>query len=270
MNGQKPSPEEVRFRFLALRPHVALNPIPTDEASSRAQEENEASYCLLLVDRILPLLLPPEDFQNPCLDVLVSEIFADMVIRNGLCGKASEPWLVWDGITKSLHVLRPQNQKPLSPSALQTNRLEQFGLLASVRKAEKEDERRQGAGRFNTIVHTFWSTAQAVVTIGLLLRAFITALTQASSIPARAKARSGRRRESMSTSGGDHAARLNDTNADDPLPQPIICMRIWTCLSQVVSLEQRMPWLSGALSLLQWLSICGPGKVCCLDSRLDR
>jgi hypothetical protein len=35
-------------------------------------------------------------------------------------------------------------------------------------------------------------------------------------------------------------------------------------------MDKRMPWLYGALSMLQWITITGPGRIACFDGKLDR
>merc|ERR1711974_222344 len=51
---------------------------------------------------------------------------------------------------------------------------------------------------------------------------------------------------------------------------PILGMALWTCVSKLAHLQERMPWLTGTLSLMQWLLLHGPGQVCCTNSRFDR
>ncbi|KAF2214944.1 hypothetical protein CERZMDRAFT_66179 [Cercospora zeae-maydis SCOH1-5] len=268
---------EVRHRYHALRPHPALSPVPVDAETTREQQqENEAAWCLLLVDRVLPLLLPPEDLQNPCLDVLVSEILAELIFHNGICGKACEPWLLWDGITKLLRAMRssdtahktPQNKGPHTNSSSQREALE---LLTAAPASNASHEQLRPRRRFEVITHTFWTVIQAVMTIWLLVRTFTLAMMQASSIPARPVRSSptsdgliGASDEPQPTPKEGQSARL------DGETRPIIGMHVWECTSKLLMLEQRTPWLSGMLSLLQWTGLHGPGQVCSTNSRLDR
>ncbi|EGP92260.1 uncharacterized protein MYCGRDRAFT_66382 [Zymoseptoria tritici IPO323] len=194
---------EQRRRFLTLRPHLALEPVPSDPISALAQQENETAWCMLLVNRILPLVLPPEDMLNPCLDVLVSEIFTEMIFHNGICGKACEPWLIWDGLAKLLRSMRSgYGQLPDDPPSDLLKRDESGALFPARDSFEDVDDDRQA----------FRSTER----------------------------------------------------------RPIVDMNIWSCGSQISSFEQRMPWLSGLLSLMQWILLHGPGRLCCTNSRLDR
>jgi hypothetical protein len=52
--------------------------------------------------------------------------------------------------------------------------------------------------------------------------------------------------------------------------QPMVSMKLWSCISQLVELDMRMPWLSGFASLLRWMAVSGPGKVGSTDGALDR
>lgn len=68
----------------------------------------------------------------------------------------------------------------------------------------------------------------------------------------------------------DHSSNLDTGTYADSQKVPILGMTLWTCLSKLTRLQDRMPWLIGTISLVQWLLLYGPGKVCRTDSRLDR
>lgn len=260
------APFEQRIRYHALRPHLALSPVPIDPETSSLQQENETAWCVLLVNRVLPLLLPPEDLQNPCLAVLVSEIFSEMIMRAGICGKASEPWVLWDGIAKLLRSLKRDDERSLALNA-PSSQLEELGLLDSTTKQRSSHNRSRW--RFDTVMQASWLFAQSIMTVWMIARAAVVALMQAASIPARSS------RTSYTTSLGvlppTHVkSKRAETSPDDWKRRPIISMTFWECMSELLLLKQRMPWLSGILSLLQWMTLCGPGKLCDTNSKLDR
>ena len=75
----------------------------------------------------------------------------------------------------------------------------------------------------------------------------------------------------------DHMEHQDMTNPETiskdkmvPLKQPIIMMKLWSCVSNLLDLDVRMPWLSGAVSMLQWGAITGPGEVGNTDGMLDK
>ncbi|KAF2773103.1 hypothetical protein EJ03DRAFT_387375 [Teratosphaeria nubilosa] len=191
--------------YHSLRPHKALSPFPIDDATTLAERENESDWSQLLVSRIIPLVLPPEDLMNPCLNVLVSEIFSEMIVRNAVLEKSSQSWLLWEGVTKVIYTLRPGVQPRMETAASSINRLDQYGLLASADKA---------AGR-------------------------------------------------ESPPDGYQTSR-------EFQPVPIVAMKLWNCLGQLTRLQDRMPWLTGILALLQWQLMHGPGQLCSSNSALDR
>ncbi|KAI7579591.1 hypothetical protein KC343_g20888, partial [Hortaea werneckii] len=175
----------LRTIYHTLRPHHALSPPPVDDATRLAQHENEGDWCQLLVNDILPLLLPPEDLSNPCLDVLVSEIFSEMIMHNAILGKTSEPWLLWEGITKSIYVVRPELRPPPEPAASSPiNRLEQFGLLSS-QDPKSGNQDADELGFIGTVLGVFWSTVHFALLAWSLIRAFVTAFMDASALPQR-------------------------------------------------------------------------------------
>ena len=261
--------------YHSLRPINALTPLPDGEAAVLEQEDNEIAWSQLLVSRILPLVLPPEDLQNPCLHVLVSEIFSEMIVHKAMCGRACEAWLLWEGVTKLIKTMLPdfnrrQSADEISPPI---NKLEQFGLLSSANATEGQDLREAQRGRLDTITQAFWSVLQLTLITWLFLRSFAIALMHASSIPARHS-----RVEKLEISDKVHVSAVAPESRPSPQhtilggcdKRPVISLKVWTCISRMTAIEQRMPWLSGFLSLVQWLSLYGPGGICRTNSVLDR
>ena len=230
------------------------------------QNENEVDWSQLLVSSVMPLLLPPEDLSNPCLDVLVSEIFSEMIIHRAVLGRASEPWLLLEGVTK---LLRPKTGPPNERDSSPTSRLEQFGLLTSANPT-KQDESGARAGTVGVATWMFWSIVQYTLLTWMFSSAFVMALLHAPSIQPRPK----RSSHEFEASDKAHTAAGGlvggPTVAAVAEERPIVSMRVWSCVKQLTSLQDRMPWLTGCMSLIQWLSLHGPGRICCTNSALDR
>jgi len=265
-----------RAIYHTLRPHHALTPVPDSPVELADQQENESAWCQMVVNRALSLLLPYDEHQNPCLQVLVSEILSEMIFHNGICGKACESWLIWEGVTKIIYAIRPDLTPVPQPSETpQVNRLTQFGLVskddnnAPVRKSKYR--------RIDALKQSFWTVVQSLWLAWVLLRSSMTVLMQASSLPVRSShSKSIEPDSSLNVDTIDHSGNLDTgtphksfRSLDSP-KTPILGMTLWTCLSKLTRLQGRMPWLIGTTSLVQWLLLYGPGQVCCTDSRLDR
>jgi hypothetical protein len=264
-----------RIVYHALRPHHALMPVPDSPDELADQQENESAWCQMVVNRALALLLPYEEHQNPCLQVLVSEILSEMIFHNGICGKACESWLIWEGLTKVIYALRADlvpTPQPIDPHPV--NQLKQFGLVS---KEDDVSHQRTGGGRFDAISNGFWALLQSLWLGWVLMRSAVVSLMQASSLPARA---THIHRPKL---GGvpkvdivddpinlDPASAERQHSSPDLQKVPILGMALWTCISKITRLQDRMPWLTGTLSLTQWLLLYGPGQVCCTNSRFDR
>ncbi|KAK5173790.1 uncharacterized protein LTR77_002471 [Saxophila tyrrhenica] len=273
-NSNNGSANTVRTIYQTMRPNKALTPLPEGDAAVLEQVDNEVAWSQLLVSRILPLVLPPEDLANPCLHVLVSEVFSEMIVRNALCGKASEPWIIWEGVTKLLNSLSRTQGQAADLQSSPAGRLEQFGLLSTRNASAGRDlHDAQRRWRLDAISQLFWSSLQVVVMGWLMVRFFVTALMHGSSIPIRrARSTADEEPKRVRTSAAEPAAR--------PLPQhntpkvygerPVISMRVWPCISTTCCIEQRMPWVFGLASLSQWILLLGPGRLCDFDSILDR
>jgi hypothetical protein len=97
-----PFQTDPREIYHSICPFPALSPVPRagSELVIQQQKENEAAYRQLLVQGVLAILLPTEDLENDCLTAIVGQVFSEMIIGGAIGGKASEPWLLWEGITK--------------------------------------------------------------------------------------------------------------------------------------------------------------------------
>ncbi|KAK1074578.1 hypothetical protein LTR33_009720 [Friedmanniomyces endolithicus] len=245
--------------YQTLRPHNALLPLPVDEASILSQHNNEVDWSQLFVDSILPLLLPPEDLVNPCLDVVVAEIFSGIIVRNAVMGRACQPWLLWEGCTKAIYALKPKPPSEAESVSSSLSKLEQSGLLSSS-QSERHDTSRQRSHIVQAMIPATWATLRYTVLSWTLLRVFLLALMQASSLPLRS-------RRVMQAKGSSE--KLVKTAAGlDSVPRPMVGMKIWCCIGRLTSLRKRMPWLTGCLSLAQHLSIAT--GICGSNSAIDR
>lgn len=262
--------------YHSILPNKALTPLPDNSENISEQQNNELAWSQLLVTRILPLVLPPEDLQNPCLHVLVSEIFSEMIVHNAICGKGSEPWVIWEAITKLIYSTlrsRPMRQGAVDDPSSEINRLEQFGLLSSAGAKRSEDRHDAQQRRIGVFINIFWRVLYFLSLAWWLIGSLSTALLHESSIPARSP-----RKDKMKTSNRLSVTAVEADYRPGPGtmpdqrddPRPVVSMRIWSCISMLTSLEHRMPWMFGFLSLLQWLSLKGPGKLCGANGALDR
>ena len=50
----------------------------------------------------------------------------------------------------------------------------------------------------------------------------------------------------------------------------MLTMKIWTCASNLLDLDIRMPWLKATLSILQWFALQGPGELGYTDGMIDK
>lgn len=265
-----------------LQPHPALSPVPTDSVPLTIveQRESESAWRQLLVQGTLAVLLPTEDLENGCLRALVAEIFAEMILGNGISGKACEGWLLWEGITSIARVLQKDDAQEmgLQPKGINQEqnitRLERFGLLSSAMNEQQTSSLQPAYSKgheitFASILGLFWTVVQFAFLAATAARAVILKITTSSSLPPRSGL------GEPSPNQGSHQPRpLNAGAPSSTRPtgakRPIVSMRLWSCVSQVVELDLRMPWLSGSISMLHRGLLAGPGKVGDTDGILDR
>lgn len=303
-------------------------PTETDPSSVLEQQQNEAAWRQLLVQGTLAVLLPTEDLENACLRTLVAEVFSELILGNGIGGKACDGWLLWEALTKIIQTLRPgviagaggqpsstgtdastgEKGEMMDEGAEEeneeeddegdgehelegegeanaagdvkledsTSRLERFGLLSSVTSqaareggatataASSDQPPLHKDGQHGSIATMFWQAIQYSFLAAGWLRALVMAIATAPSLPAR--------NSMLATagSGTDSPATAKSPAETQAIKRPILTMRVWTLAATLLDLDARMPWLSGLLSLGQWASVSGPGRVGEADGALDR
>ncbi|KAI1072322.1 hypothetical protein NW752_005032 [Fusarium irregulare] len=246
------------YHALCPLPHLAPVPDPDKPDTVSDQNENEALYRQLLVQGILAILLPTEDLENPCLTSLVEQIFSELIIGNIIANKASQPWMLYEGICITARVLR--QKKDQEPAA-----------TGSQNEAAPESKLEVKGRRAWSVRSSVRSMFLGVIQLGMLvvasLRFITTALVMASSLPARTTPMD----EKEALLGHDKPASVSSNHgASDYIKAPILSCRLWTCLGNLLELSLRMPWLDGFLSLLQYGAVNGPGRIAGPDGPVDR
>lgn len=261
--------------YHALLPHPALSPIPgRSEADNVEQQENEDVWRQLMGRGILAVLLPTEDLENPCLRTLVEEILSEMIIGNGVCGRLSEPWVLWELVVQVSGTLKSQGEPSVHSSGGtsedQPNRLAKFGLLSSredlLRPAESPHSVKVPSPSASELA---WAVVQYIILAFTAMRAVIQVLVSAPSLPPRVST-SKAQRTGTDAESFPHTEARADTRSPAASSQPLVSMALWSFLGRLIDLEQRMPWLAGFLSWMHWASVYGFGKVGDSDHALDR
>ncbi|KFY46118.1 hypothetical protein V494_00606, partial [Pseudogymnoascus sp. VKM F-4513 (FW-928)] len=218
--------------YHSLHPHPALSPVPdpADPASIELQSANDAAYRELLAQRLLRTLLPPTERDNPALMALVGSILADLVIEKAV-ERACQPGVIWEGIAKAVE-----------------------GVAARGKSAKRVDGGGGDKTKNGGWQATFWMLLQVAFLAFAGVRALVIAVATSSSLPRR-----GVRISKSATSS---------TTATEPTP--VLGMKMWGFVARQVELEERMPWAYGALALVQWMMLYGPGRVGAVDGVVDR
>lgn len=245
------------YHALCPLPHLAPVPYPDKPDTIAEQNGNEALYRQLLVQGILAILLPTEDLENPCLTSLVEQILSELIIGNIIANKASQPWMLYEGICITARVLRQKKEEGPADTGTQKE--------TSEPKLEVKGRR---AWSVRTSVRSMFL---GVIQLGMLvvasLRFITTALVMASSLPARMTPID----EKEALLDHDKPSSVSSSpETSDYMKAPILSCRLWTCLGNLLELSMRMPWLDGLLSLLQYGAVNGPGRIAGHDGPIDR
>ncbi|KAK3333647.1 PXA domain-containing protein [Cercophora scortea] len=264
---QPPIETNPREIYHSLCPLPALSPVPHPESpeSVTAQAENEVAYRQLLVHAVLAVLLPTEDLENGCLTALVGQILSELIIGNVVANRLSEPWLIWElfqiaaGVIERRRAAAPGGQDP--PAETPSSR-------ASV-----------GGQPSFSVQSIFWMILQWCFLATSFMRIIFNILVASRSLPRRASRGMHVHQDVTSpTTGKEHmqqqeqekqSADLSEAGSG-PAKTPVLAFRCWSAISNLIEMDVRMPWICGALSMLQWVTMSRPGRVAGVDGTIDR
>ncbi|KAI5304329.1 hypothetical protein KEM56_006621 [Ascosphaera pollenicola] len=139
--------------YHTLNPHPAFNPVPdpATPSSMTSQSETETIYRQLMAQGVLAVLLPTEDLENVCLQTILGDIMADLILGEVVSKKVCENYSIWEYLTKIFILIREKlgndqiskanrsrggasftaaTTGTAAESNSQKSRLEKFGLLA--------------------------------------------------------------------------------------------------------------------------------------------
>ncbi|KAI1492494.1 PXA domain-containing protein [Biscogniauxia mediterranea] len=263
--ARPPTEVDSRQIYHAMCPLPALSPVPSpaDPRSIQAQAQSESAYRQLLAQGVLAVLLPTEDLENDCLTSLVGQIFSELIIGNLVAVKVSEPWLIWEGLAMLARLIRRK-------SSPETSEVDQANTPQSTDAGKVQLSKNN---RVWSIHQAFWSVVQWGFLAVTSIRLIIGTVLLSRSLPPRSASTFVRPSDSTSQ---DHDEKFHHPSAvpeSTPLSTPrvpVLDFHIWSCASNLLEMEARMPWLCGALSMVQWAVLKGPGHVAAYDGILDR
>ncbi|KAI0383078.1 PXA domain-containing protein [Hypomontagnella monticulosa] len=255
------NPREI---YHSLWPLPALSPVPQPgHKSAQLQSDNESAYRQLLVQGVLALLLPTEDLENECLTALVGQLFSELVIGNLIVNRLSEPWLIWEGLIILTRVVRTRNSIEASERG---NGGPGFDLKADSSKTPLTTSTHslyiQGA---------FWSLIQWGFILVNSIRLLLSTIVLSRSLPPRSIPTFIHQGNPTSHDDRDEAYSPKTTEIHpQPVKVPIADFKFWSCVGNLLEMDARMPWTSGALSMAQWGALRGPGRLAGFDGMIDR
>lgn len=230
-----------------------LSPIPKSEAPVTAleQAENEVAYRQLLVQGVLAVLLPTEDLENECLTSLVGQILSELIIGGVVVKKASEPWMIWTGLTILAEVI---GRRKSDARGLESRR--------------KRSDSRNTRGL--SIPGLLWSLVHYIFAFVTMTRLLVSTVARSRSLPPRDQVLLTKTDASHCEDRFGPTATSSDQAPPNATKTPILAFGIWTTISNLLETDRRMPWLLGSLSMVQWLAIAGPGNIAGFNGIVDR
>ena len=223
----------------------------------------------MLVNGVLAVLLPTEDLENDSLVALVGQIFSELIVGRIVADRLSEPWLIWEGLIILSRVVRERTNAAAAGTAASA----QFGQGETPAPAESRKSFLPFS--FFSPQRLFWALVRWAFLAAAFVRLLIRTAASSRGFPSRMGERASKHQEQHATGrkmGGPalpQAAILLDTDIEHA-KVPVLAFRIFPVVSNLIEMDVRMPWLSGALSLLHWMAIAGPGRIADVDGILDR
>lgn len=250
-------------------PLPALSPVPKaeDAGATKQQANNEAAYRQLLVQGVLALLLPTEDLENECLTSLVGQILSELIIGNLVINKLSEPWLLWEIIIILTRVAKKgetANTRPDSP--------ERTDAASPCAKLTVNSRRPPGKQQAWSTQQLFWATVQWLFFVVSSIRLVLNTVVTSRALPPRPVPILNSRQETMGDGSGkgSYQPPHDLETQEQPTKVPIAAFSLWPCIANLLEMDARMPWLRGALSMVQWGAMRGPGMLAGHDGVIDR
>ncbi|KIW16017.1 hypothetical protein PV08_06068 [Exophiala spinifera] len=261
--------EHPRRIYHSLNPHPALDPWLTDEE----QRRRESAYRQLLVQGALAVLLPTEDLANACLRTLVTDIIADLILGQALAEKVCQPWFLHGAVSKLVEIVTSAPSKAATNKAIvrqqeRQSRLEKFGLLTD-NTADQEDY--SSTRHQSSLSAWFWTLLQYTFVAYQSMRFILVGMSHAQTLPPRVRSRCVDTRGPSSPSKGNSLSSAHGKSDPDVLStRAILDYRIFSCISTILDLSIRMPWLAASLSFWQHILVDGPGGLGSASSTLDK
>jgi hypothetical protein len=190
-----------------------------------------------------------------------------MILGSGIGEKACEPWLLWEGITKIAEAIQAKlpgsrAQERINKSIENTSRADpsSVGLVRDIRTRW-------------SLQKAFWMVIQYGFFAFATVRFIIVTIGTSSSLPSRLPLKkkmpgTGPVVEGLQPPPSNIAN--SSGNQSGPIKIPMLTMKIWTCASNLLDLDVRMPWLTATLSMLQWFALQGPGEMGYTDGMIDK
>jgi mitochondrial splicing suppressor protein 51 len=118
----------------------------------------------------------------------------------------------------------------------------------------------------------FWSFVQWGFLVVNALRLFASTLVLSQSHPLRNPCLFVQKQDTTARHDREtsHPLLVSQVSNMVPLEIPIADFKLWSCVANLLELDARMPWLHGALSMLQWTAIRGPGRLAGYNGIVDR
>ena len=204
------------------------------------------------------MLLPTEDLQNNCLVALVGQILSELIIGNILANRLSEPWFIWECFSIASTVIRRRRSVENEPLP---------------RRKSKVPVQARTSSSIESIQTLFWAFIQWIFLAISFVRMAITILITSHSLPPRLS-RSATTYEKVAARQTTQLDLEKDAGSSHVEPErsktPVLAFRCWSAISNLIEMDGRMPWLSGTVSMLQWIMMRTPGRLGGVDGSIDR
>jgi len=261
--------ESPRRIYHSLNPHPALDPSLTAEE----QRRYESAYRQLLIQGALAVLLPTEDLANACLRTLVTDIIADLILGQALAERICQPWFLHGTVSKVVEIVKtPPSKATINKEILQQegrrSRLEKFGLLS----ANAANQRNHSPAQDQSLLSAwFWTLLQYAFIAYQSVRFILVGMAHAQTLPPRVPGRLANAPAVSSPSQNTSPSSTRGKSDVDGHPaQAVINYGLFSCISTILDLSVRMPWLAASLSFWQHILAQGPGRYGAASSILDK
>ena len=197
---------------------------------------------------------------------------SDLILGRALAQKLCEPWFLHATVSKVVEIVKSRpthaaDEKKFNQPDARQSRLEKFGLLSSNMHVQ---ENNSSDHHQSSLSVWFWRLLQWAFMAYQSALFILVGLAHAHHLPWRNRHQLEGSTAAPSSPRPVVSSTQHVSDPDARSPRAVINYRLFSCMSAMLDLTVRMPWLVSSLAFCQHILSTGPGCYGAANSTLDK